>query len=163
MRGLLHIGETNYSGGRAGDQPSIGLSADLERLGFKKQSDKLSLAKQGYLPDFGIMAEYIEIGDGTTNLSNDGEDAWMVGLNVKVPLWFWNSSEWCSFTQASARAQVPLLKRSLRSMRNEDFSGTTNLSTTVKRFLGTILTSIKHEQNKGAPWGSFPLPKSMIT
>lgn len=35
MRGLLHIGETNYSGGRAGDQPSIGLSADLEQYGIK--------------------------------------------------------------------------------------------------------------------------------
>jgi len=34
MRGLLHIGETNYSGGRAGDMPAIGLSASLERLGF---------------------------------------------------------------------------------------------------------------------------------
>jgi tRNA uridine 5-carboxymethylaminomethyl modification enzyme len=35
MRGLLHIGETNYSGGRAGDQPSIGLSASLEKQGLK--------------------------------------------------------------------------------------------------------------------------------
>lgn len=35
MRGLLHIGETNYSGGRAGDQPAVGLSASLERLGFQ--------------------------------------------------------------------------------------------------------------------------------
>lgn len=35
MRGLLHIGETNYSGGRAGDPPSVGLSATLERLGLK--------------------------------------------------------------------------------------------------------------------------------
>ena len=35
MRGLLHIGETNYSGGRAGDPPSVGLSAALERLGLK--------------------------------------------------------------------------------------------------------------------------------
>lgn len=34
MRGLLHIGETNYSGGRAGDQPSVGLSASLERYGL---------------------------------------------------------------------------------------------------------------------------------
>lgn len=34
MRGLLHIGETNYSGGRAGDLPAVGLSASLERLGF---------------------------------------------------------------------------------------------------------------------------------
>ena len=35
MRGLLHIGEKNYSGGRAGDQPSIGLSECLENLGFQ--------------------------------------------------------------------------------------------------------------------------------
>jgi tRNA uridine 5-carboxymethylaminomethyl modification enzyme len=35
MRGLLHIGEKNYSGGRAGDQPSVGLSASLEGLGVK--------------------------------------------------------------------------------------------------------------------------------
>lgn len=35
MRGLLHIGETNYAGGRAGDQPSVGLSADLEQYGIK--------------------------------------------------------------------------------------------------------------------------------
>lgn len=34
MRGLLHIGENNFSGGRAGDQPSVGLSGCLERLGF---------------------------------------------------------------------------------------------------------------------------------
>lgn len=34
LRGLLHIGETNYSGGRAGDQPSVGLSASLEKLGL---------------------------------------------------------------------------------------------------------------------------------
>ena len=36
---------------------------------------------------------------------------------LQVPLWFWNSAEWCSFTQASARAQRPLLKRALRDMR----------------------------------------------
>lgn len=35
MRGLLHIGETNYSGGRAGDQPAVGLSASLEKFGLK--------------------------------------------------------------------------------------------------------------------------------
>ncbi|HEY5260261.1 MAG TPA: FAD-dependent oxidoreductase, partial [Rhabdochlamydiaceae bacterium] len=34
MRGLLHIGQTNYSGGRAGDKPSVGLSPNLESFGF---------------------------------------------------------------------------------------------------------------------------------
>lgn len=35
LRGLLHIGETNYSGGRAGDQPAVGMSASLEKYGIK--------------------------------------------------------------------------------------------------------------------------------
>lgn len=34
MRGLIHIGLNNYPGGRAGDQPSIGLSDQLRSLGF---------------------------------------------------------------------------------------------------------------------------------
>ncbi|NDD58931.1 MAG: tRNA uridine-5-carboxymethylaminomethyl(34) synthesis enzyme MnmG [Chlamydiae bacterium] len=34
MRGLIHIGETQFSGGRAGDKPSTGLSKHLEDLGF---------------------------------------------------------------------------------------------------------------------------------
>lgn len=35
MKGLLHIGENQFAGGRAGDQPSIGLSASLEKYGFQ--------------------------------------------------------------------------------------------------------------------------------
>ncbi|MFZ0565704.1 MAG: tRNA uridine-5-carboxymethylaminomethyl(34) synthesis enzyme MnmG [Chlamydiales bacterium] len=35
MQGLLHMGEMERSGGRAGDQPSIGLSASLQKEGFK--------------------------------------------------------------------------------------------------------------------------------
>ena len=34
MRGLIHVGLTNYPGGRAGDLPSIGLSDCLRDLGF---------------------------------------------------------------------------------------------------------------------------------
>ena len=36
---------------------------------------------------------------------------------LQVPLWFWNSAEWCSFTQASAKTQRPLLKRALREVK----------------------------------------------
>jgi tRNA uridine 5-carboxymethylaminomethyl modification enzyme len=35
MRGLIHIGLTNYPGGRAGDLPSVGLSDQLRKLGFE--------------------------------------------------------------------------------------------------------------------------------
>jgi outer membrane protein TolC len=61
----------------------------LDKLGLESQEFRLSLARQEYIPDFGLMADYIDIGEGTTNLANDGEDAWMVGLSVTLPLWFW--------------------------------------------------------------------------
>lgn len=35
MRGLIHIGLTNYPGGRAGDLPSVGLSDQLREIGFE--------------------------------------------------------------------------------------------------------------------------------
>ena len=35
MRGLIHIGMTNFSGGRGGDKAAMGLSPCLESLGFK--------------------------------------------------------------------------------------------------------------------------------
>ena len=78
---------------------------------------------------------------------------------LKVPLWFWNSAEWCSFAQASSKAQAPLLKQALRSMRNEKFELTEVTDIEIKRFLKTILLSAKHDKNNGSPWGSFPKPK----
>jgi tRNA uridine 5-carboxymethylaminomethyl modification enzyme len=35
LRGVVHIGQTHYEGGRAGDKPSVGLSKCLEDLGFR--------------------------------------------------------------------------------------------------------------------------------
>jgi tRNA uridine 5-carboxymethylaminomethyl modification enzyme len=35
MRGLIHVGDVNFPGGRGGDPPSIGLSDSLKKLGFE--------------------------------------------------------------------------------------------------------------------------------
>lgn len=35
MRGLIHVGDVNYPGGRGGDPPSIGLSDSIKKLGFE--------------------------------------------------------------------------------------------------------------------------------
>lgn len=83
-------------------------------------------------------------------------------FSLKVPIWFWNSAEWCSIMQASAKAQAPLLRRALRSMRNEEFELNTDLNVQIRGFLSTIITTIKHEQSTGSPWGSFPKPKSFF-
>ena len=40
-------------------------------------------------------------------------------LALHVPLWFWNSAEWVSFTQASAKTQKPTLVQALRFLRDQ--------------------------------------------
>jgi hypothetical protein len=38
-------------------------------------------------------------------------------IQLNVPCWFWNSTEWCSFTQATSKTQKPLLIRALREVK----------------------------------------------
>lgn len=81
---------------------------------------------------------------------------------LKVPLWFWNSAEWCSFTQASAKTQRPTLMHALRFVRDGHTAPTGDASHEMRRFLRTLVTTIRIEQNAGGPWGAFPKPKSFF-
>ncbi len=72
---------------------------------------------------------------------------------LQVPLWFWNSSEWISFTQASGKTQRPLLRRALREVK----VGRTNLEEredekklSFRRYLSSNLISIKRDVKSGA-------------
>lgn len=81
---------------------------------------------------------------------------------LKVPSWFWNSSEWASFTQASPKAQLPLLKRSLRAMRNENFDLETDSNIEIRKFLGNVLVTLKHDKSSGKPFGQYGPAKGFL-
>lgn len=81
---------------------------------------------------------------------------------LKVPLWFWNSAEWCSFTQASAKTQRPTLMHALRVVRDNDMDPTPDPGREMRRFLRTLVTTIRIEQSNGSPWGAFPRPKGFF-
>jgi DNA helicase HerA-like ATPase len=81
---------------------------------------------------------------------------------LRVPLWFWNSAEWSSFTQASSRVQRPALVQALRFVRDGDNEPAEDRSHELRRFLRTIVATIRIEKNAGTPWGSFPRPKSFF-
>ena len=81
---------------------------------------------------------------------------------LKVPLWFWNSAEWCSFTQASAKTQRPTLIHALRFVRDGHTEPIEDASHEMRRFLRTIVTIIRIEKNSGSPWGNYPQPKSFF-
>ena len=83
-------------------------------------------------------------------------------LALKVPLWFWNSAEWCSFAQASAKTQRPTLMHALRLVRDGRVQPTEDPGQEMRCFLRTILTVLKIEKNTGSPWGSFPKAKGFF-
>lgn len=79
-----------------------------------------------------------------------------------MPLWFWNSSEWSSFTQASGKTQRPTLIYALRAVRDGQIEVPESVSHDMRRFLRTIVSTIQAERNAGSPWGQFPKPKAFF-
>lgn len=92
--------------------------------------------------DTAIKARLFKVSPG------DGE------LALKVPLWFWNSAEWSSFTQASARTQRPLLRRALREVKAGRVGATQPTEEermlALRRYLSSRLVSIQRDLRSGA-------------
>ncbi len=90
---------------------------------------------------------------------------------LQVPFWFWNSSEWSSFMQASTRAQRPLLQRALRLRRNNRPPGAdVNTEYDIQVYLQGAYSSLKQQVAENAPfltvregryWGFLELLSSM--
>jgi uncharacterized protein len=77
------------------------------------------------------------------------------GAQLKVPLWFWNSEEWCSFVQASGKSQRPLLRRALREVRSgiDPLAETTSADASkqdLRRYLSSQLISIRKDRRSNA-------------
>ncbi|MDX9699263.1 MAG: ATP-binding protein [Rhodocyclaceae bacterium] len=67
---------------------------------------------------------------------------------LQAPLWFWNSAEWSAFTQASERAQRPLLRRALREMRSGT-DITEDPAFILRRKISSILITLKAQVRNG--------------
>jgi len=70
---------------------------------------------------------------------------------LKVPSWMWNSWEWASIAQASARTQRPILRRALREIRNSE---NINIEKDdhinyLRRYYSSCLIEIKNDLNRG--------------
>jgi len=81
---------------------------------------------------------------------------------LQVPLWFWNTAEWSVFTQASPKTQRPTLVQALRTVRDGQIEVNVSPRREMRRYIGTILTTLKIESSKGSPWGVFPRPKNFF-
>ena len=73
MRGLLHIGEVNYSGGRAGDPPAMGLSASLERFGIELGRLKTGTPPRIHARSIDFSLTEVQMGEEGIRFSFDEE------------------------------------------------------------------------------------------
>lgn len=72
---------------------------------------------------------------------------------LRVPIWFWNSAEWCSIMQASTKAQRPILKQALREIKDGRIHTTEKTEEEKKlglrRYLSSRLISIQRDMRSG--------------
>lgn len=96
--------------------------------------------------DANIYTVNVEEGDGKKQL--------------QVPLWFWNTDEWCSFTKASPKTHRTTIVHALKSVRSGNVFEAVSKEHDLASFVRTVIDTIEIYKSKGAPWGSFPAPKN---
>ena len=71
---------------------------------------------------------------------------------LKLPLWFWNTDEWCAFARASDKTQRPLISQTLQSLRAGVKDVVLSKSVRMRQYLRTLLIALRTEIQKGTPW-----------
>ena len=97
--------------------------------------------------------------DGTTNARIFKVNPVGDELQLKVPLWFWNSEEWSTFAQASAKTQRPTLIHALGLARSHQINSESSLIRDTRRFIRTLITILVIAKDKGDPWARYPKDK----
>lgn len=90
----------------------------------------------------------------TVNVEGDAEK------QLEVPLWFWNTDEWCGFTKASPKTHRTTIVHALKSVRSGNvFEGQTK-ERELANYVRTIIDTIEVNKASGNPWKGFPLSKN---
>lgn len=90
----------------------------------------------------------------TVNVERDTEK------QLEVPLWFWNTDEWCGFTKASPKTHRTTIVHALKSVRSGNvFEGKTK-ERELANYVRTVIDTIELNKASGNPWGKFPNPKN---
>ena len=79
---------------------------------------------------------------------------------LEVPLWFWNTDEWCGFTKASPKTHRTTIVHALKSVRSGNaFEGQTQ-ERELANYVRTVIDAIEVHKASGNPWGIFPFTKN---
>ena len=79
---------------------------------------------------------------------------------LEIPLWFWNTDEWCGFTKASPKTHRTTIVHALKSVRSGIAFENLSAQRELANYVRTVIDTIEVNKAAGTPWGKFPLPKN---
>ncbi len=79
---------------------------------------------------------------------------------LQVPLWFWNTDEWCGFTKASPKTHRTTIVHALKSVRSGNVFEEVSKQSEFVSFIRTVIDTLEVNRAAGNPWGKFPFPKN---
>ncbi len=88
----------------------------------------------------------------TVNVDEEKQDK----QQLKVPLWFWNTDEWCGFTKASPKTQRTTIVHALKSVKGGVKVDRKFKENELANYLRVIKSAIEEKVKEGTPFLSRP-------
>ncbi len=79
---------------------------------------------------------------------------------LQVPLWFWNTDEWCGFTKASPKTHRTTIVHTLKSVRSGNVFEEISKQSEFANYVRTVIDTLEVNKVAGNPWGKFPFSKN---
>lgn len=80
---------------------------------------------------------------------------------IEVPLWLWNTDEWCGFTKATQKTQRPTIIHALKSIKTGGIPDVASKEHNLANYLRILITTVQCAINDGTPFvGKFPSNKN---
>lgn len=73
---------------------------------------------------------------------------------LQVPMWLWNTDEWCGFTRATPKTQRPTIIQALKVLRSGNILDTVSDAHAVSVYARTLIIILKTVISEGIPWHS---------
>lgn len=74
---------------------------------------------------------------------------------LEVPLWFWNTDEWCGFTKASPKTHRTTIVHALKSVKSGIVFEQLSKQRELASYVRTVIDTIEINKAAGNPWGKF--------
>lgn len=87
----------------------------------------------------------------TVNVENGDEKK-----QLEVPLWFWNTDEWCGFTKASPKTHRTTIVHALKSVRSGVPVERQTKERDLSNYIRVIIQAVEFSVKEGQPFGRKP-------